>query len=44
MPLSGYSPSSTADSFRMDIECTLLENGKVVRSRHVEDEVRRELV
>jgi len=35
---------STVDSFRMDIECTLLENGKTVRSGRWKDEVRRELV
>ena len=35
---------STADSFLMDIECTLLDNGKVVRSGRWQDEVKRELV
>ncbi|MFI4889027.1 MAG: CocE/NonD family hydrolase [Steroidobacterales bacterium] len=35
---------STADSFSMDIECTLLENDRVVRTRRWQDTVRRELV
>jgi putative CocE/NonD family hydrolase len=35
---------STVDSFIMDIECTLLENGNVVRSGRWEDRVARELV
>ncbi len=35
---------STVGSFVMDIECTLLENGKPVRSGRWKDEVRRELV
>jgi putative CocE/NonD family hydrolase len=35
---------STVDSFVMDIECTLLENEKPVRSGRWKDEVRRELV
>jgi uncharacterized protein len=36
--------SSTADSFVMDIKCTLLENGRVVRERQWQDTVKRELV
>jgi hypothetical protein len=35
---------STVESLIMDIECTLLENGRVVRSGSWKDEVRRELV
>jgi hypothetical protein len=35
---------STVDSFIMDIECTLLENGKPMRSGRWKDKVRRELV
>jgi hypothetical protein len=35
---------STVDAFLMDIECTLLENGNVVRSGRWKDEARRELV
>ncbi len=35
---------STVDTFVMDIECTLLENGNAVRSGRWKDEVRRELV
>ena len=36
--------TSTADRFTMDIECTLLENDRVVRVRRWQDTVRRELV
>jgi putative CocE/NonD family hydrolase len=36
--------SSNAGSFSMDIECTLLEDDKVVRTRRWQDTVRRELV
>ena len=36
--------SSTVDSFLWNIECTLLEDGKVVRSRTWTEKVRRELV
>jgi putative CocE/NonD family hydrolase len=36
--------TSTADSFTMDIECTLLENDRVVRVRRWQDTVRREWV
>lgn len=35
---------STATQFILDIECTLLESGEVIRSRRWKDEVRRELV
>jgi putative CocE/NonD family hydrolase len=35
---------STVDSFVMDIECTLLENDRVVRRRRWQDTVKRELV
>ncbi len=35
---------STVDAFSMDIECTLLENDRVVRKRRWQDSVRRELV
>lgn len=35
---------STADSFKMDLTCTLTENGKVVRSRRWVSEVKRDLV
>jgi hypothetical protein len=33
-----------ADRFLMDLECTLLENGKVVRSGRGKEDVKRELV
>jgi uncharacterized protein len=36
--------SSTVDSFVMDIECTLLENDRVVRKKRWQDTVKRELV
>jgi putative CocE/NonD family hydrolase len=35
---------STADRFVMDLECTLLENGKVIRSGRWKEDVKRELV
>ncbi|HEY2659871.1 MAG TPA: CocE/NonD family hydrolase [Caulobacteraceae bacterium] len=35
---------STADSFRMDLTCTLTENGNLVRTRRWVTEVKRELV
>jgi uncharacterized protein len=35
---------STMDHFLMDMECTILENGRVVRSRRWKDEVRREFI
>ena len=35
---------STQDSFILDIECTLLENDRVVRQKRWRDTVRRELV
>ena len=35
---------STADSFLMDITCTLSENGKVVRARNWKTEVKRQFV
>jgi uncharacterized protein len=35
---------STVDTFSIDIECTLLENEKVVRTRRWQNTVRRELV
>jgi uncharacterized protein len=35
---------STVDTFAIDIECTLLENDRVVRRRRWQDSVRRELV
>ena len=35
---------STMDHFLMDMECTILENGKVVRTRKWKDEVRREFI
>jgi putative CocE/NonD family hydrolase len=36
--------SSTVDRFIMDMECTLLENGKVIRTRRWEDNVPRQLL
>jgi putative CocE/NonD family hydrolase len=36
--------TSSVDTFSMDIECTLLENGRIVRSRRWQDSARRELV
>jgi hypothetical protein len=36
--------SSTADSFIMDIKCTLRENDRVVREKQWQDTVKRELV
>jgi putative CocE/NonD family hydrolase len=35
---------STLEHFLLDMECTLLENGKVVRTRRWKDEVRREFI
>jgi hypothetical protein len=35
---------STVDTFVVDIECTLLENDRIVRQRRWQDSVRRELV
>jgi uncharacterized protein len=35
---------STADSFVMDIQCTLLENDRIVRERRWQDTVKRQLV
>lgn len=35
---------STMDHFLLDMECSLLENGKVVRARRWKDEVRREFI
>jgi len=35
---------STIDHFLLDMECTLVENGKVIRTRRWKDEVRREFI
>jgi hypothetical protein len=35
---------STMDHFLLDMECTLLENGKVIRTKRWKDEVRREFI